>query len=379
MNPGFMSEKTYNTADGTINNPLFTLDGENRIYNFNYPKTNMPTISFDCYGTYSINGDRPQSVYRIYTDNQFSVQATKGSGYITKDTSLDNTGYYEVIIAYTYNDYTDTTTGGSNTIHKQAFVFQIHNSTPNLTLNRVDDGSEIKNESFVNTGVSATWTDPTYFEAPISATYTKYDFNGNVLAKNMPVTKDQVIGDGESGKYEVKIYLNRDNTAGNEPINIGYKYVIDKDPISNININPIYARKNPITGSVIGYAISNDRNQVDISNSFIINQPFTLTYSKKPSGASINTVYYKIPFIANSNARRLFTNDSKEYIETNFGLALKVLTENVRTSVTKPQGIKSVSQNGISVTYNEGGTGFNAYLTSEVLSLLPKRTGFEVF
>lgn len=318
MNPGFMSEKTYNTADGTINNPLFTLDGENRIYNFNYPKTNMPTISFDCYGTYSINGDRPQSVYRIYTDNQFSVQATKGSGYITKDTSLDNTGYYEVIIAYTYNNYTDTTTGGSNTIHKQAFVFQIHNSTPNLTLNRVDDGSEIKNESFVNTGVSATWTDATYFEAPISATYTKYDFNGNVLAKNMPVTKDQVIGDGESGKYEVKIYLNRDNTAGNEPINIGYKYVIDKDPISNININPIYARKNPITGSVIGYAISNDRNEVDISNSFIINQPFTLTYSKKPSGASINTVYYKIPFIANSNAGRLFTNDSKEYIETNY-------------------------------------------------------------
>ena len=70
---------------------------------------------------------------------------------------------------------------------------------------------------------------------------------------------------------------------------------------------------------------------------------------------------------------------SKEYIETNFSLALKVLIENVIISVTNPQGIKSVSQNGISVTYNEGGTGFNAYLTAEVLSLLPKRTGFEVW
>lgn len=70
---------------------------------------------------------------------------------------------------------------------------------------------------------------------------------------------------------------------------------------------------------------------------------------------------------------------SKEYIQENFQLALKVLIENIRTSVTKPIGIKSVSQNGISVTYNEGSTGFNAYLTSEVLSLLPKRTGFEVF
>ena len=66
---------------------------------------------------------------------------------------------------------------------------------------------------------------------------------------------------------------------------------------------------------------------------------------------------------------------SNEYIQDNFKLALKVLIENIRTSVTKPQGIKSVSQNGISVTYNEG-AGFNAYLTEEVLSLLPNKSGF---
>lgn len=69
---------------------------------------------------------------------------------------------------------------------------------------------------------------------------------------------------------------------------------------------------------------------------------------------------------------------SKEYIKDNFSLALKVLIENVRASVTKPIGIKSVSQNGTSVTYNEG-AGFNAYLTEEVLSLLPKKTSFYVW
>jgi hypothetical protein len=69
---------------------------------------------------------------------------------------------------------------------------------------------------------------------------------------------------------------------------------------------------------------------------------------------------------------------SKEYIKDNFGLALKVLVENIKASVTKPIGIKSVSQNGISVTYNEG-AGFNAYLTTEVLALLPKKTGFRVW
>ncbi|NFO46534.1 hypothetical protein FDB40_06320 [Clostridium botulinum] len=69
---------------------------------------------------------------------------------------------------------------------------------------------------------------------------------------------------------------------------------------------------------------------------------------------------------------------TNEYISKNFTLALKVLIENVRASVTKPIGIKSVSQNGTSVTYNEG-TGFNAYLTTEVLSLLPKRSNFKVW
>ncbi|EES50563.1 hypothetical protein NE172_18150 [Clostridium botulinum] len=69
---------------------------------------------------------------------------------------------------------------------------------------------------------------------------------------------------------------------------------------------------------------------------------------------------------------------SKDYIKENFTLALKVLIENIRTSVTKPIGIKSVSQNGTSVTYNEG-TGFNAYLTTEVLSLLPKKSNFKVW
>lgn len=69
---------------------------------------------------------------------------------------------------------------------------------------------------------------------------------------------------------------------------------------------------------------------------------------------------------------------SKEYIQENFKLALKVLIENVRVSVTKPIGIKSVSQNGTSVTYNEG-VGFNAYLTTEVLSLLPKKSNFKVW
>lgn len=69
---------------------------------------------------------------------------------------------------------------------------------------------------------------------------------------------------------------------------------------------------------------------------------------------------------------------SKEYISENFTLALKVLIENIRASVNKPIGIKSVSQNGTSVTYNEG-AGFNAYLTEEVLSLLPKRSNFKVW
>lgn len=67
---------------------------------------------------------------------------------------------------------------------------------------------------------------------------------------------------------------------------------------------------------------------------------------------------------------------SKEYIENNFALAIKVLIENAQNTF-KPTGVSSISENGTSITYKNDYEKFS--LTSDVLALLPKKTNFKVW
>lgn len=67
---------------------------------------------------------------------------------------------------------------------------------------------------------------------------------------------------------------------------------------------------------------------------------------------------------------------TQEYIKDNFTLAIKVLIENA-TSLEKPVGVSSISENGTSITYRSDYEKFS--LTSDVLTLLPKKTNFRVW
>ena len=67
---------------------------------------------------------------------------------------------------------------------------------------------------------------------------------------------------------------------------------------------------------------------------------------------------------------------TKEYIEENFKLALKVLIDNSK-SVGKLVGVSSISENGTSITYKSEYEKFS--MTSDVLALLPKKTNFKVW
>jgi hypothetical protein len=67
---------------------------------------------------------------------------------------------------------------------------------------------------------------------------------------------------------------------------------------------------------------------------------------------------------------------AQEYIKDNFTLAIKVLINNA-TSIEKPVGVSSISENGTSITYRSDYEKF--FLTSDVLALLPKKTNFRVW
>ena len=67
---------------------------------------------------------------------------------------------------------------------------------------------------------------------------------------------------------------------------------------------------------------------------------------------------------------------SKEYIQDNFKLAIKVLTNNISSSLNRVVGVSSISENGISISYKDNNSERNVNLTDEVLALLPKKKKF---
>lgn len=67
---------------------------------------------------------------------------------------------------------------------------------------------------------------------------------------------------------------------------------------------------------------------------------------------------------------------TEDYIKEHFKLALKVLVENIK-GTSKLTGVKSISENGTSITYEDGYEKFS--LTSDVLALLPKKKNFKVW
>ena len=69
----------------------------------------------------------------------------------------------------------------------------------------------------------------------------------------------------------------------------------------------------------------------------------------------------------------------KEYIQNNFKLAIKVLVNNISSSLNRVVGASSISENGVSITYKDSNIENNINFTDEVLALLPKKKNFYVW
>ena len=68
---------------------------------------------------------------------------------------------------------------------------------------------------------------------------------------------------------------------------------------------------------------------------------------------------------------------TQDYIKDNFKLAIKVLINNITSSLNRVVGANSITENGISITYKESTSNVN--FTDEVLALLPKKKNFYVW
>lgn len=315
------------------------------------PKTNLPPIMFDSYGTYSYDGVVPKSKIFRYTDaltktelNEDDQEIIVGNNvtstaYITKNTQISNSGYYEVVIAYNYSQYS-ADGGNKDTTHYQVFVFRIDTSTPTVTLKTTNDLTQtlttdptLSNNSFTNKNVYAVWETPTYFMAPITAQVTRRNYNNtSPLNTNYNDTNLLTLGNNtytplseNNGNYVLKVF-----SSLNQNTFVEYSFVIDKNAIADITIRGIdalYASLN--SPEKIGYYLT-DSNQVgDLNNNLVINQPFTLTYSKKESGANIVTTYQKIPFTAFAGGNEINSTTYSNYITANHEINYNTITSSL--------------------------------------------------
>ena len=67
---------------------------------------------------------------------------------------------------------------------------------------------------------------------------------------------------------------------------------------------------------------------------------------------------------------------TKEYIQDNFGLAIKMLVDNAKNT-TVIQGASSISENGITIVYRDNYGSLK--ITSDVIALLPKKKSYRAW
>lgn len=159
------------------------------------PLTNMTPVTFDYYSQYSTNTNVPLSrIYRYnYTyDSQGNIEVGSlvRTSYFDQDTAPKETGYYEVVIRYTYSGYKDNTKE-----FYQVFAFAINNSPPQISVQKqtevvVDSDTvykrwtSIDDNIYTNSPVRITWNTTTYFQYDILPYVSKTNYDGVSVGVN---------------------------------------------------------------------------------------------------------------------------------------------------------------------------------------------------
>lgn len=285
---------------------------------FLFASTDQPTIQFKYMGEYKYTGITSQSNYYSYAS---STATTYTPEYLRKDDYLELPGYYEVIIRYTYSEYAVGTDIGSQITHAQAFILNISNTSPKISIeNR--DGTKVNDEGFTNQDVlfkvnpdSATSLNDNYFNAPISVklTTTTYD-------KSTSVTTNYTQGTYITGnaRYKATVIYGPDGIS-----NESFEFVIDKNAIANVKPQAVDSVSQINSDEIIYYQFVKANLNEYYNNAKLFNQPFTLLFDEKASGAKIDVTYKRYYFEKNLTAGTIVNDiNGKTGITTNYELNL---------------------------------------------------------
>ena len=296
--------------------------------NFLFASTDQPPIKFDYVGEYKYTGIRTDSFYFQYTTPDSITYNLGGSQLFRKDDYIEDPGYYELILNYTYSEYSIGANIGSQITHTQAFIFTISNTSPSVTIEN-QDGTVVNEYGYTNQSVyfnvnpdSDTSLNDNYFNAPISVILTKSDYK-RTSSSSQPYTQGQQISD--DGIYNMTVKYGLDGISKDT-----YEFIIDKNPISGVKPQAVEAITELNSDDIIYYQFMPNINLNEYYNkSTLFNQPFALLFDEKDSGARIDVTYRRYYFEKNMTAGTVVNsvNGDDTFITTNYELNLSTIPQ----------------------------------------------------
>ena len=351
----FQNESSISTSMGILISqvsPSTVFD----VFNFSNQyitkaSTNQAPVIFDYYGRLSTGNSQNSPSWYAYKDTQGNVTIQR----YTRGLQFQNAGEYIVYLTYenlVHEANQQTQNGRENQEHHQIFYFEITNTTPELKVYSYDrdagdlsaptlstDGSILNMDDYTNKYVYASWEAAGPFDASISARYSVYDWDGNLIENkaNLPfnglvyqksknggvydVSQSQptvLYGDrktinnigGTDGYYLIQVYKN-DSVAY-----VNYTFAIDTSPITGIGAVSVLADTSGYTVSHINGEV-NYVSQLDESNPSLFNlvsaSAFGWTWNEKRSNAPI-TARYVYASISTINNFSLVTTTAENFI-----------------------------------------------------------------
>ena len=213
------------------------------------------------------------------TTNFEAYSFANGNFYPNTTTSA---GYYLIKITYGIEDKSA----------EQLFAFYVSSDSQLVSAYATDSDARpvdltgataINSYDYTNKNVFIDWQDPQRFENTITATYyysATYNLNpSQMTVQNVRFDRDTTLFT-QSGAYIVVITY-----AGDPNDTTEIPFIIDKEPISGISAKGV----SQITDALnqVSYIYNGD----DYTNRASIDQPFTLTWAEKASGANITIEY----------------------------------------------------------------------------------------
>lgn len=270
-----VTAKNVNLNDITAKTP-------NTYGSSSFVSTNQAPLWFENLGSsdspFESNSTAVYYAQRI--NNNFTQYTYQNRMFFPNKTLLD--GYYIVVLNYKYDKAN----------YKQVFMFRVNGESPRVEI-RTTSGqtrptdltdSTVLAQEYTNKNVFIDWTVPGRFENSVSAVYS-YSPAYN-RQKSQMTTRDVPFNNQtqlftESGSYIVDIIY-----AGNRSNSQTISFVIDKTGISGIKAMGVYQITDALGN--VSYIMQNDQNYTARA---AVDQPFTLLWNKKTSGAKIKVEY----------------------------------------------------------------------------------------